>query len=378
VKLVLGTNIWSHYQGELAAELVRVIGTDNFRMALFEDTPPERRALGWLEHEQVPWIIGPPKNPEEARHLEDLCLSADVMIFGACDWRILEARNQATKLTLFQAERLLKEPHHKWRMLNPRYANGVQRFRERVKSPYVQALTVGHFAPDDLRTLGVLEGRMWRWGYFASVPPLMQPHRPKGELDILWAGRFLKWKRVDTLLKAIARIYQKPWFGNVRMIGVGDDLPRMQMMAQRLRLPKEKVQFLGAVSPPKVREWMNQSDAFVLSSNRGEGWGVVANEAMSEGCVMVANEEAGASKELIKHNKNGLLFHDGNASQLACHLEALGTDRMLLERLRTAAKSSMDRLWNPREAALRLTSLSESLLVGKPSSYSEGPCEHVG
>lgn len=50
----------------------------------------------------------------------------------------------------------------------------------------------------------------------------------------------------------------------------------------------------------KVRSLMNQADVYVLSSSGTEGWGVVVNEAMAEGCAIIGSNQAGSIKTMIK------------------------------------------------------------------------------
>jgi len=37
MKFILGTNFWSHHQIPVAEELVKILGPEHFRLALFEE-----------------------------------------------------------------------------------------------------------------------------------------------------------------------------------------------------------------------------------------------------------------------------------------------------------------------------------------------------
>ena len=43
-------------------------------------------------------------------------------------------------------------------------------------------------------------------------------------------------------------------------------------------------------------------------SGRKEGWGAVVNEAMSSGCAVVADAEAGSVPYLIENSKDGFIY----------------------------------------------------------------------
>jgi hypothetical protein len=119
---------------------------------------------------------------------------------------------------------------------------------------------------------------------------------------------------------------------------------------------------------------MRQADVYVLPSERAEGWGVVANEAMSEGAVLVINEQAGAA-EMVEHGKTGFLFSAGAGQDLGSVLASLIREPTVLERVRAAAWESMCRTWHPEEAACRLAALCTGLLgLGPMPEYSEGLC----
>ncbi len=46
---------------------------------------------------------------------------------------------------------------------------------------------------------------------------------------------------------------------------------------------------LGAMSPDKVRAYMERADVFLFTSDFNEGWGAVLNESMNSGCAVVAS-----------------------------------------------------------------------------------------
>lgn len=373
--LVYGTNFWSHHQAPLVTELAGILGNEHFKMVLFDEVAEERRKMGWGEHRDCPWLLGPPRNEDDKERIMQQCLEADVMVFGACPMEVLSARLAAGKLTFVASERILKKGFHWLRMINPRYAHGIRRFRALVNHPQAHALAVGYHAPEDLRTIGSFAGRIWKWGYFVDVnstPPRMTPERP---IKVLWVGRMLHWKRVDVLLRALAKLQHSPLFGECIIVGDGPEKKYLLRLARRLRLNPERIIFKPSVSFDAVRLMMQDADVYVLPSNRHEGWGAVAGEAMSEGCVLIANEEAGAAKDLIVEGETGFLFRDGDVSQLLSLLERVASDRPLRLKVRHQAWEQMNSLWHPRVAAERLVALCHGLLGNaKQPDFVTGPC----
>jgi len=378
MKLIYSTNMWTHHQMPIATELAKILGPDQFKMAVFEEISDERREMGWGEKANRPWLIGPPSDLSGMQALLKECIDADVMILGACPQKIMKTRIATGKLTLVAAERMLKKPFHHLRMLNPRYAMGIRRYRTLVTYPHVYALAIGHYAPGDLRMIGAFEKRILQWAYFVEQPttlPKMPPARP---LKLLWVGRMLALKRVDLLLKAVDLLRDTGCIGKCLIVGDGPERKRLLKLARRLNLTPNFVQFVPPVAFSKVRYLMREADAYVLSSNRHEGWGAVAGEAMAEGCILVANEAAGAARVLVQDGETGLLFRDGDEEQLAEQLKKLNSDYSLRMRIRKQAWEQMQALWHPRVAAERLVVLCKSL-IGRSNlpSYTTGPCSIV-
>jgi glycosyltransferase involved in cell wall biosynthesis len=82
---------------------------------------------------------------------------------------------------------------------------------------------------------------------------------------------------------------------------------------------QEKVRMLGQRSD--IKEILNASDAFVLSSN-WEGLPISVLEAMSTGKPIIATNVGGIS-ELIFQGRNGYLVEQGNCGQLSVAMEVL-------------------------------------------------------
>lgn len=376
LSLTYCTNIWSHYQASISNEFARQLGDDHFKLCLFEAVYEEQRKLGWIN--DVPdckWIVGPPSTNDELKRLAQIVCDADVAVLGDCPQEVKMARVATGKLTFIMSERMFKEPLHLWWRLHPRFARGVIAFKKNIANrANVHHLPIGAYAAGDARRIGAYGERQWTWGYFAEVAREAPRPRISGQMRILWVGRLLGWKRVDLLLKAVAGVCLEPTFGGLDIVGSGPEKTELLKLAQNLGLGARCV-FHEPVSPDRVRELMRQSDIYVLPSNRNEGWGVVANEAMSEGAVLVANRDAGAARMLVNHGRTGYMFKDGDVGDLTSILRMLLGDLSLCEKVRQAAWKELRRLWLPQVGAMRLIELYQGLLgLGSMPRYENGPC----
>lgn len=139
---------------------------------------------------------------------------------------------------------------------------------------------------------------------------------------ILTAGRLCaadSYKGYDLLIEAFARMpgstleLARGREPRLRVVGDGDDLPRLRELATRLGVG-DRVEFSGHLSDPELRQAFADCSCFALPST-GEGFGLVYLEALAAGrpCVGV---NAAATPELITP-ETGLLAPPGDANQLA-------------------------------------------------------------
>ena len=377
MKLVLVTNMWNHHMAPLASRLLSLLGTGSFSMIVTAPVAEEYARLGYENPAVLPqYVIGPPTDEESRREIDRLCMEADVALMG---YGPIKERIQSGKLTFVIGERLLRKPYYRLRMLNPRYATGIRRYIGMVDRSNAHALAVGQFAGEDLCKVGAFTNRIWSWGYFVEVnqaPPTQRVHEA---LRILWVGRMLRLKNINTFLRALRRIQDQAWFGDCRIVGQGQEYDSLRRLAVRLKLDPLRITFHPPVVADHVRQLMRESDVYVFPSGRREGWGAVVGEAMSEGCVVIANESAGSSNVLVKHRTTGLLFDDGDDRSLAGQLEYLGTHPEICRTLRYNGWMRMRDLWSPGVGAERIVKLSESLLNHDPlPSFMDGPCCKLG
>lgn len=375
MKLVFVTNFWNHYQASLGQAFADELGHDQFRMVLCEPLDEERKYLGWGECGEPPsWLIGPARRPDQLQEYVPTVMGADVAIMGASPGWMQRQRAKTGKLTFIASERPWKMPLHAWRFLNPRFLLSLHAFRRTANWPNVHLLGIGAYTAADVRAIRAFGDRVWSWGYFVQAPPSLPVREgPDQPFRILWAGRMIAWKRVDVLLRACA-VLKDRYDWHLNLVGGGEERHRLGLLTKELGL-QSRVTFHGPLAPDVVRDVMRQSHAYVLASDRNEGWGVVANEAIAEGSVLIANEHAGASKVLIQHGRTGYLFQDGNDGMLANILAKLMDNEGLLNRIRAQAWDHHKELWSPRTAAGRMAKIIAAHAAGAPwPVYEDGPC----
>jgi glycosyltransferase involved in cell wall biosynthesis len=147
---------------------------------------------------------------------------------------------------------------------------------------------------------------------------------PFPEPSLLFLGRVKRYKGLDQVLEALARLRAGAHPGvRLRVGGKGDDLPRLRARAADLGVAGA-VDFLGYVSEEEKLELLRRSWVHVLTSAK-EGWGITVLEAGACGTPTVASDVPGL-RDSVRDGRTGLLVPYQDVSALT---EALG--RVLLD-----------------------------------------------
>lgn len=188
-----------------------------------------------------------------------------------------------------------------------------------------------------------LAARRWR-GALGVVPngiPLEEIVRVTGAQErhgppLIYAGRLLEEKRVDVLLRAIARLAPRIPGPLLTIVGTGPDEARLRDLADELKL-EGSVTFTGRLAETSaVWERLGRAQVAVQPSSR-EGFGIFPLEAMAAGLPVVYCESSeSALPELVRDGVEGITV-EAEPEALAAVLDRLLSDRAERERLGAAA-----------------------------------------
>lgn len=410
IKVVIHTITVSPHQLPLAFEIQKIVGAENFRYVSVRKNNQERDKLGWGGGRIPDWVIYP-DDPETREWLE----SADVLISGERDVKLFTRRSQKGLQNYYMSERWFKPPWGILRLLSPKYFFMAWRMAGLVKRGKVIYLPTGVYAAQDMARLvgfscgkllclfrvpriNILERNplgklatkpelpknvlMLLWGYFVDASQSScrdeMGRQKNGILKILWVGRMLNLKRVDTIVQVVKLLLDEGKHISLTLVGLGPEEEALRRLAggylRESALDKNSsanmtvhesfstdgIAFYPSVPIHEVRAFMRMSDVYVLASNGYEGWGAVVNEAMAEGCCVVGTHEAGSSSTMIEDGVNGLLFHSGDVQALAGHLRSL-MDPSHRTRLAEAGQRTVQNVWSAGYAARELVGLAQDM-----------------
>lgn len=158
--------------------------------------------------------------------------------------------------------------------------------------------------------------------YNGADPSRFKPGQ-KSKL-ILFAGRWVEKKGVDTLVAALARLGPKLDGWRVRMVGDG---PLKAQLVGQLKASGLDVELPGWIPAEDMPRHFAEAMIHCVPSRRAstgdaEGLPMVCLEAMLSGCAIAATRHAGIP-ECVKDGVTGLLVAEGDDSALAAKLEQL-------------------------------------------------------
>lgn len=151
----------------------------------------------------------------------------------------------------------------------------------------------------------------------------------EAEPTICCISRLVKYKHVDEVLGAVARLKKEIPNLRCKIVGTGPEERSLRELAARLGIGKN-VEFLGFVkSHADVMRILKSSHVFCLASTV-EGFGIVLLEAMAAGVPFVATK----IEPLLEASggRGGLFFTPGNVEEMSEKLLRLLTDEDLRRR----------------------------------------------
>lgn len=370
---VFVSNYLNHHQIPFCNAMYKLCG-GSFAFVQTEPVEEERIRMGWDEKVRQPYLK---LYYQAAGECAALIEGAGIVMFGGCDDEsYIEKRLEDGKPVIRCSERLYKTGQ--WKAVSPRGLRKKYHDHTRHRKAPVYLLCAGAYVPSDFSIVRAYPKKMYCWGYFPEtkrydLDRLMAEKGWPGECRedigeatgagreetggregripyILWAARMIDWKHPELALETARYMKSKGLSFHMDMIGGGELEERVRALRTEYDL-EEEVGLPGFLPPAQVREYMERADVFLFTSDRQEGWGAVANEAMNSGCALIAGHMIGAVPYLIEDGENGLVYRDGDRKQLFLLAERLVKSRKLCDRLGRNAYRQITEVWNAENAA---------------------------
>lgn len=207
-----------------------------------------------------------------------------------------------------------------FREANPGLAAATWLFERVIPSVYrgLPCVAVSESTREDLiqRGLPAADIRVIRNGVALDRLQPAQTRYPSP--TIVYLGRLKRYKRVDLILQAVARLRDRGIELKLVVAGRGDARRGLEATARALGIG-EQVRFAGFVSQEEKAELLSRSWAHVLTSPK-EGWGIVSMEASASGTPTIASNSPGL-RETVRQGETGYLVPHGDIEALAEAIE---------------------------------------------------------
>ncbi|MEX0768879.1 MAG: glycosyltransferase family 4 protein [Microthrixaceae bacterium] len=174
---------------------------------------------------------------------------------------------------------------------------------------------------------------------FSRTSPYL-PISTDTPVRIISVGRLHWVKDIATTLSAFAELRSRGFSAELTIVGDGEEREALQFRAAVLGI-QDTVTFTGALSPKQVREQLEQSQLFVLSS-LSEGTSNAALEAMALQIPVIVTG-VGGMVEVIENGVNGWVVPPSNPAKLAQSMISSVTNSSLAEELGRAGRASLDK-----------------------------------
>lgn len=416
MKIVFYSLILNNHQANVADELWEQTG-HQYCFVELANLQAEHKKGDTRNYDECPYLLRAWESAENWQKAMELARTAECCVFSGT--QALPFQKERMKLGLLSfdmSERWLKRGLKN--LLSPAISRMFMAYwLGGWKNKPLYKLCCSAFAKGDHERLGMYEGKCYKWGYFTKVDGLgfmaygdskadvLQSPRDFGFSDaerktkveastdvstseitpLMWCSRFLMLKHPELPILMADRLKKKGYKFHLDMYGEGEYRKAAEHLAESLGL-RDYVSFIGNKPNTELMKDMQKHEIFLFTSDKNEGWGAVANESMSNGCVLVGSDALGCAPYLIQDGVNGFMFKSSKVSCSFDNPDIAALDSLcekvewLLDhpserkQMRKNACDLMVNVWSPKRAALSLLQLIEDLKNAKETSITEGPC----
>lgn len=149
-------------------------------------------------------------------------------------------------------------------------------------------------------------------------------HLKKEGVNLVFAGRLVKIKGIDILIKALPKVLNK--YPNIRLsvIGKGPEKQNLVQLSDENGIDKY-ITFIGWLDHSSLLEEVYKHQIFVFPSvdynGQKEGYGLSLVEAAGLGLPIISTDAVGASYDLIKNGFNGYIMRNNSIEELSKAIE---------------------------------------------------------
>ena len=377
MKVIFISNFLTHHQVPFCLEMQKKLG-DDFKFVSTVKIFQWRLDMGFEDlDKKYDFVVRAYENDKMYKEAQKLATESDVVIIGSTVDDLIVERLKQDKLTFRYRSRVFIFPDGFWKTIFNK--EKLKLFYDRRikfrKNKNLYMLCANAYGAKDFERLGLYKNKTYEGGYFLAtnnydIEKLLSEKQQKKKVEIIWVARFIKWKHPEVVIKLAKELRKENVEFKIKMLGTGKLIEKIKREVTKNDLSGQ-IEIVGQVPSSKVKDYMEEADIFIGTSDNQEGWGVVVNEAMNAGCAIVANRRMGSVPILIKDGENGYTYD--KYPELKEKVEYLIKNAEARSKLGKNAYLYITQKWTSTIAANNLIKLFESILYGKEFDVKDGP-----
>lgn len=374
MKLVYYSPVLNHHQASLADEFYKIFGKN---YAFVETRKCMDKKGGTEDYSTRSYLVRSWESKKIYQEAMSLALNAEVCVFSGYEALPFEkARMKKGLLSFDMGERMLKRGW--FNLLSPRILKMVIAYHlGGWGKKAIYKLCIGGFVASDQYKLKTFKGKCYKWGYFTNVMGLKNKRLKVKQLDdsvsLMWCARFIDWKHPELAVKLAKKLKSDGYNFKLNMYGDGQMKSIIQKCIDNFGLT-DYVYLKGNLPNEQIQEAMSNHDIFLFLSDEKEGWGVVANEAMTNKCCLVISDMIGSVPYLVKDSYNGMVFKSRSLDSLYKQVKYLIDHPSEITIMAERGYQDIVNLWSPKQAAANFLTLVKDIQNDRFSGLQEGPC----
>lgn len=297
------------------APLINCLSANNKVYVIIESTISEnRKSMGWEfpNFGNAKVFVSPSKNIRK-NIIKTLTPDSIHLISGINAYpetyyslKLLSKKKDLLLISMVESGRQNQGVKTYFRLLKHKFL--ALRWRNKIDI----VLAIGNLGVDWWSRAGFNDDKIFEWGYFVDIPSKIRQHHPEQESDlfeIVVVASLIKLKNHSILLRALSSLDKY----KLTIIGGGPEKDSLLKLGKFLNM-SDKVIFTDQMSNDEVIKKLCKFDLLVLPS-LFDGWGVVVNEALSVGTMVVCSNACGSSS-LISNPLGGSVFKSNDVNSL--------------------------------------------------------------
>lgn len=160
---------------------------------------------------------------------------------------------------------------------------------------------------------------------FWSISSKFENVKSTEKTIFIWVGKFTEKKRPQDIIDVFKKIESNQV--ELWMVGTGELLEKSKQSAKS----DERITFLGFKNQTELRDLYQNVDCIILTSDYRETWGLVINEAFSNGIPAIVCESCGCSEDLIIEGKTGYIYKKNDFESLQRSIMYIHQSKINLE-----------------------------------------------